>query len=90
MIAYMDTYNDFMYWCAENGYCGEELFDVKEVPYKREVQVEGYIQKSDGTFASIGYMQHYDWGSNSYEVYEEGLIRTEEQVVTTKVVYKKQ
>lgn len=89
MAKYLGGNSEYEEWCEANGYNGDDQHDFTEEVYKRGSNQSFYIKKNDtDTYALVTCTCDYDWGRDNIEIEEEGLIRTEELVTTTKIVYK--
>jgi hypothetical protein len=90
MIVNLDDYDEYLDWCKANNYDSDTEYDREEAPYKRDINVCFCIKKLDSeSYATVYFTQSYEWGASNFSI-EEGFIRKEEQVVTTKVTYVKE
>jgi hypothetical protein len=85
---YLDSNSNWYDWAEENGYDSDTEYDLEEEVFKRGAHVSCYFKKDDDTYALVTWYSDYDNGRMDIEVQKEGLHRYEEQVVTTKIIYK--
>jgi hypothetical protein len=89
MSIYLENNSDFEEWCIIKGYDGDNEIDFEEEVHKRGSHASFYVKKIDADlYAEVSCSCDYDWGRSGYEIHRTGLVRTEEQIVRTQVVYK--
>lgn len=83
--------SEFCKWCEENGYPDwDDWIDEDEEPYKRSVILTFYIRHENGTYAQISCTKDYDYGCENFNLEQEGLVRTEKEIIQKVVTYDKQ